>query len=52
MTDAAWLTVWLIHLLAWFVIAACITNDCRSTKRRVPTSGTRPLFERPEPETK
>ena len=25
--DAAWLTVWLIHLLAWFVIAAMITND-------------------------
>ena len=24
MTDAAWLVVWLIHLLAWFVIAAAI----------------------------
>ena len=24
MNDAAWLTVWLIHLLAWFVIAATI----------------------------
>ena len=24
MNDAAWLTVWLIHLLAWFVIAAAI----------------------------
>ena len=25
--NAAWLVVWLIHLLAWFVIAAMITND-------------------------